>query len=361
MTFPIEKTKDLILQHFELTQALVHVMTTRVRDFTTLQQQNEKMMALGKLSAGLAHELNNPASAVVRSATSLKKHLHLQPESFKKVMLIQMTTEQVDEINNRLFNVLQRGPRPRLSLTERTIIEDELNDWLQDHNIDTNNDYAENFLDFGFGMDDLNCFSSIIPAKDLPPVLGWISNNLVTERMVNDIQEASQHIADLVSSVKNFTYMDRGGDKEFIDVHSGIRNSLNMLGHRLKKDNVQLVEHYDHSLPLVHAYAGELNQVWINLIDNALDAMEDNGKGVLEISTRRDGECVQVCITDDGPGVPDDIQSRIFDPFYTTKDIGKGTGLGLDVVKRIVERHKGSINLKSVPGKTTFMVCFPFQ
>src|SRR3954471_2078683 len=157
MTFPIEKTRDLILHYFELTQALVHVMTTRVRNFTTSQQQNEKMMALGKLSAGLTHELNNPASAVVRGATSLKKHLHLQPESFKKVMLIKMTTEQVDEINNRLFNVLQRGPGPRLSLIERTAIEDELNDWLQDHNIDTGNDYAENFIDFGFGMDDLNC------------------------------------------------------------------------------------------------------------------------------------------------------------------------------------------------------------
>jgi signal transduction histidine kinase len=124
---------------------------------------------------------------------------------------------------------------------------------------------------------------------------------------------------------------------------------------------VQLLEHYDHSLPPVHAYAGELNQVWINLIDNALDAMETNGKGTLEIITKRDGECVQVCITDDGPGVPEDIKLRIFDPFFTTKDIGKGTGLGLDVVKRIVERHKGSIKLNSVPGKTSFMVCFPFH
>ncbi len=362
MTFPIEKTKDLILQHFELTQALVHIMTSRVREFTTQQQQNEKMMALGKLSAGLAHELNNPASAVVRSATSLKKHLHLQPESFKKVMSIKMTPAQVDEINNRLFRVLQRDSRTSpLSLIERTAMEDELNDWLQDHHIDTNNDYAENFIDFGFDLDDLNCFGSIIPAQDLSPVLEWVNNNLVTEKMVTDIQEASQHIADLVSSVKNFTYMDRGGDREFIDVHSGLNNSLNMLRHRFKKSNVQLEEHYDHSLPPVHAYAGELNQVWINLIDNALDAMEANSKGVLEITTRRDGECVQVCITDDGPGVPEDIQSRIFDPFYTTKDIGKGTGLGLDVVKRIVDRHKGSINLKSVPGKTTFTVCFPFK
>ncbi len=361
MTFPIEKIKDLIVHHFELTQALVHVMTTRVRDFTALQQQNEKMMALGKLSAGLAHELNNPASAIVRGSASLKKHLQLQPESFKKVMAIKMTNEQVDEVNGWMFQVLKRGPQPLLSLVERTQKEDELNEWLDAHGIDWNNDIAENFVDFGFGVDDLDCFGKVIPVQDLQPVLQWINNNLVTEKMVNDIQEASQRISDLVKSVKNFTHMDRGGDREYCDVHFGLRNTLNMLGYRLRKGNVQLVEHYDTSVPPVHAFVGELNQVWTNLIDNALDAMEPNGQGELKITTKRDGAFVQVAITDNGPGVPEDFQSRIFDPFFTTKDIGKGTGLGLDVVMRIVKQHKGSIKLQSVPGQTTFFVCFPID
>ena len=361
MTFPIEKNKDLILQHFELTQALVHVMTTRVRDFTALQQQNEKMMALGKLSAGLAHELNNPAAAIVRDSVSLRRHLQLQPETFKKVMAIQMTVEQVDEVNGWLFQVLKKGPKPPPSLVQRTQMEDELNDWLDEHDVSIDNDMAENFVDFGFTVENLESLSTIIPANDLQPVLQWINNNLVTEKMVNDIQEASQRISDLVKAVKNFTHMDRGGEKDYFDVHTGLRNTLHMLAYRFKKGNVQLVEQYAPMVPPVHAYPGELNQVWTNLIDNALDAMEPTGKGVLEITTKQDGPFVQVTITDSGPGVPADIQSQIFDPFFTTKEIGKGTGLGLDVVQRIVKQHKGTIRLRSVPGRTSFTVCFPID
>jgi signal transduction histidine kinase len=359
MTFPIEKVKDLILQHFELTQALVHVMTTRVRDFTALQQQNEKMMALGKLSAGLAHELNNPSAAIVRDSVSLRKHLQLQPQTFKKVMAIRMTNAQVDEINDWMFQVLKRGAKPPSSLVQRTQKEDELNDWLDDHGVSTENDVAENFVDFGFGVQELDSMSRIIPVNDLQPVLQWINNNLVTEKMVNDIQEASQRISDLVKAVKNFTHMDRGGEKEFFDVQTGLRNTLNMLGYRLKQGNIQLIEQYAPSVPKVHAYIGELNQVWTNLIDNAIDAMEPNSQGMLEITTKHDGIFVQVTITDNGPGVPEEIQSRIFDPFFTTKEIGKGTGLGLDVVQRIVKQHNGTIKLRSTPGKTSFIVCFP--
>lgn len=220
---------------------------------------------------------------------------------------------------------------------------------------------AENFVEFGFSKADLEEFANLIPSQYLSPVLNWINNNLVTEKMVNDIQDASQRISDLVTSVKNFTHMDRGHDKEYTDVHSGIRNTLTMLTHKLRKGNVEVVEHYNTSLPLVKAYVGELNQVWTNLMDNALDAMEVNKKGTLEIKTERDKEFVKVSVIDNGPGIPADIKSRIFDPFFTTKEIGKGTGLGLDVVMRIVNQHKGSIKLNSVPGRTEFIVCFPID
>ena len=361
MSFPIEKINELIVRNFELTSALVHIMTSRVREFTTMQQQNEKMMALGKLSAGLAHELNNPASAIVRGSISLKKHLQLQPETFKEVISIKMTAEEVDTVNNKMFQVLTRKERPLLTLMQRMALEDDLADCLYGHGVKNSTELAENFIEFGFTCEDMDEFSSLVPPAYLSPVLNWINNNLVTEKMVNDIQESSQRIEKLVSAIKNFTHMDRDRDKEYTDIHSGIKNTLTMLGYKLKKGNIKLVEEYDTALPKVKAFVGELNQVWTNLLDNALDAMEVDQQGKLEISTARDDDYIKVSITDDGPGIPDDIQSQIFDPFFTTKEIGKGTGLGLDVVTRIVRQHDGSVKVDSVPGKTTFEVRIPID
>jgi signal transduction histidine kinase len=361
LTFPTERIREMIREKFELTQALVHVMSNRVRDFTALQQQNEKMMALGKLSAGLAHELNNPASAIVRDSVSLIEHLRMEPQSFKKVIAIQMDATQVDAVNDELFRLLALKDRPRLSLKEKTKREEELTDWLDEHNVENSYDVAENFVDFGFGVDTLETFCKNIPANYCSPVFNWISNLLVTERMVEDIQESSRRIADLVTSVKTFTHMDRGSDKQYADIHTGIRNTLTMLGYKIKKGNITVVEDYDETLPPVKALIGELNQVWTNLIDNALDAMETNGKGTLTIKTEKNREFVQVFIIDDGPGIPQDIRSKIFDPFFTTKEMGKGTGMGLEVVQRIVHQHNGSIKVKSSSGKTEFIVCFPID
>jgi len=361
MSFPTERIREMITQQFELTQALVHVMSNRVREFTALQQQNEKMMALGKLSAGLAHELNNPASAIVRDSVSLLEHLKMEPRSFKQVIAIQMTAEQVDAVNDELFRLLAIKDRPRLTLKEKTKREDEMTAWLDDHNIENGYDVAENFVDFGFGVENLETFCSHIPSDYCSPVFNWISQLLNTERMVQDIQESSRRIADLVSSVKIFTHMDRGSNKEYADIHIGIRNTLTMLGYKIRKGNITLVEDFDETLPPVNAMIGELNQVWTNLIDNALDAMETNGKGTLTIKTKKDREFVQVSIIDDGPGIPEDIRTRIFDPFFTTKEIGKGTGMGLEVVQRIVQQHHGSIKVISEPGKTEFVVCFPIE
>ncbi|GEO11921.1 sensor histidine kinase [Segetibacter aerophilus] len=361
MTFPIEKINELIVKNFELTSALVHVMTSRVREFTTMQQQNEKMMALGKLSAGLAHELNNPASAIVRGSISLKQHLQLQPETFKEVISIKMTAEEVEIVNNKMFEVLRRKEKPILTLMQRMALEDDLAECLDGHGVKNSTELAENFIEFGFTCEDMNEFSELVPPAYLSPVLNWINNNLVTEKMVNDIQESSQRIEKLVSAIKNFTHMDRDRDKEYTDIHSGIKNTLTMLEYKFKKGNVKLVEDYDVTLPKVKAFVGELNQVWTNLLDNALDAMEVNSQGKLEIKTIRDGGFIKVSITDDGPGVPDDIQSQIFDPFFTTKEIGKGTGLGLDVVTRIIRQHDGSVELDSIPGKTTFEVRLPID
>ena len=359
--FPIEHEDAMIRTQFELTQALVHVMANRIRDYTTLQQQNEKMMALGKLSAGLAHELNNPASAVVRGSASLLKHLKLTPDAFKQVMALKLNESDVTYVSNKLFDVLCKDEKPTLSMMERSTQEDDVMDWLDDNNIDNSQEVAENLVDFGFSVTDLDDFKKHIPDEALSPVFGWINNNLITEKIVIDIQEASSRIAGLVGAVKNFTHMDQGHGKQYADIHNGIRNTLTMLQHKIKHNNVKVEELFDTTLPQVNAMIGELNQVWTNLIDNALDAMESEGKGVLQIKTGRAKDCVSVSIIDSGPGIPDDIKSRIFDPFFTTKQAGKGTGLGLDVVVRIVKQHGGAIKMTAVPGHTVFIVEFPFN
>ncbi|GAA0552701.1 sensor histidine kinase [Chitinophaga japonensis] len=361
MLLPSEKMPQLIRAHYELTQALVHIMTDRVREYTSLQLQSEKMMALGKLSAGLAHELNNPAAAVVRGAVSLKQHLQLVPDTFRKLTAIQMSPADVDIVNNKLFAILSQEARPALSMMERSEKEEELLDWLDQYEIENREEIAENFVDFGFTAADLDEFMQHIPQAHISPVFNWINSNLITERMVTDIEEASRRIATLVSSVKNFTHMDQGQDKQLTDIHSGIKNTLTILQHRLRKGNIEVVQHFDTSLPPVKAYIGALNQVWTNLIDNALDAMEPAKKGVLEIRTEKDHDCVLVSVTDNGAGIPEDIRSRIFDPFFTTKEIGKGTGLGLDIVSQIVRRHRGTVKVQSAPGRTQFTVALPIN
>jgi signal transduction histidine kinase len=358
LSFPKAVTVEMIRHYFELTQAMVHVMTSRVRDFTALEQQNEKMMALGKLSAGLAHELNNPAAAVVRGSDSLKKHLRLTPDTFKKLMAIRMEVNEIDMVNQKLYAKMAEKERPILTMMQRSNMEDDVTDWLDECAVENSNEIAENLVDFGFSITDLDEFKTHIGHKDLSAIFNWINNNLVTEKMVTDIEEASRRISDLVGSVKTFTHMDQGKDKQYADIHNGIKNTLKMLNYKIKKGNVKVLEEFDTTLPPVMAMIGELNQVWTNLIDNALDAMEANKKGVLTIKTQKDGKFVKTSIIDDGPGIPEAIRSKIFDPFFTTKDVGKGTGLGLDVVNRIVRQHRGSINVKSVAGHTEFTVCF---
>jgi signal transduction histidine kinase len=360
MFLPVDKFRELVSHNYELTGAFVHVMTNRVRSFTSLQQQNEKMMALGKLSAGLAHELNNPAAAIVRGSESLVQHLQLEPEMFKDVINVRMEAKDVDFITGKLFEILNRTEPAKLTLVQRTEIEDEMRDWLEDHKIECAEDIAQTFMEYSFTCEDMEAFDKHIPEAYLSPVLNWINTNLVTERMVQDIREAAKRIFELIQSVKNFTHMDQGKGKERIDIHSGIVNTLKIMEYKLKKGNITVVKEFDETLPKVMALVGELNQVWTNLIDNSVDAMEANGKGKLIIRTERDHTFAKVSIIDDGPGIPEEIRSQIFDPFFTTKDIGKGTGLGLDVVQRIVNgQHHGSVKCTSIPGHTEFIVCLP--
>ncbi len=353
---------EMIRNHYSLTAALVHHMSSRIREFTTYQQQSEKMMALGKLSAGLAHELNNPASAIVRSSKELKKHLASQPDSFKKVISIRMTEDEVDAVNDILFKRLSNPVKGKKSLMQRQNQEDELMDCLTDLNVSEPEEIAENLVEFGFECEEIEEIHAKTKDAHFSPVMHWINNNLITDKMVNDIEEASSRIATLVSSVKTFTHMDRSPEKTKSDIHAGIENTLVMLHHKVKQANIQLIKDFQEDLPEPMIFVSELNQVWTNLLDNALDALSDVENGILTIKSKKDGTFARIKITDNGSGIPEDVQQNIFDPFYTTKEIGKGTGLGLDVAKKIVEKHNGSLKLlESKTGKTVFEVCIPFE
>lgn len=354
-----EHFREMICDHHELTTALVHTMTTRVREFTKLQQQQEKMMSLGKLSAGLAHELNNPSSAMARSAKELKNHLGALPEKFKRVISIKMTEDQVDTVNGILFSKIEEAQNKTISLTERTEQEDEIADWLEDHGFEDGYENAPVFVEFGLTTDDFDEILDHVPEEDLRPVLEWIHNVLITENLVNDIESAAVRISDLVTSVKSYTHMDRGTEMEPLNVIEGIENTIKMLNHKMRQKQIESNINFSEALPLIEGRVGSLNQVWTNVIDNAIDAMDQGGK--LTVTVDKDGPQVMVCIQDNGKGIPEDLQSKIFDPFFTTKKVGEGTGMGLDIVSRIIRNHKGEIKLRSEPGNTKFMFYFPIS
>ncbi|CAH1002404.1 Adaptive-response sensory-kinase SasA [Neolewinella maritima] len=350
---------EMVNTSYDLTQALVAVMTNRVRDFQQMRLMDEKLMALGKMSAGLAHELNNPASAMVRGSQELHKHLVQTPERFKSVMTMRVTPESVDEVNEVLFDrIAYRQSGEELSLMEREERSDELMDWLDDHGVQESDRIVDTFVDYGFTEDHLEAIAAAIPAEAVEPVLWWVETNLTTETLVNEIQTASSRIAELVKSIKVYSHMDQEPSLEAVDVHEGIKSTVTMLYHAMKKKNITVCKDLANDLPPVKALAGELNQVWTNLISNAIDALPEQG-GDLTIRTFQERDCVCVEIEDNGPGIPEDIQTRVFEPFFTTKGIGEGTGMGLDIVRRVIDHHNGSVAVESEPGHTVFRVCFP--
>jgi signal transduction histidine kinase len=351
---------EMIQLHHEMVEALVHFMTSRVREFSRIQYHDEKLISLGKLSAGLAHELNNPASAMVRSAQALKKRLRAVPEKFKRVISMRLSPEQVDAVNDILFaKVREDAADHALSLVEKTALVDALTDWLEEHGVDEGYDIAETLADCGFTEDDLKAILAAVSGDYLPPVIEWLDNVLNTEKLVQEIEDASLRIAGLINSIKSYSHMDQAPDKQPCNIRKGVSSTLTMLNHKLKAKNVQVIVGIPDDLPDINAFVGELNQVWTNLIDNAIDAMQQNG--VLEIAAESAGESARVKIIDNGSGIPEEIQSQVFDPFFTTKSVGEGTGMGLDIVQKIIQNHKGDIRFDSRPGRTEFRITLPIN
>ncbi|WP_310587102.1 ATP-binding protein [Tellurirhabdus bombi] len=360
LTLHRDRFRELTMSHYELTEVLVQQMTARVREFTKMRQQNDKMISLGRLSAGLAHELNNPVAAIVRSVDTLKDHLHATPEQFKGIMALKLTDDQTDAISAVLFNRVQnQQSKKSLTLLEQACTEDDLTDWLDDHAIDKAAELSETLTEFGFTTDDLEALEKQTNEGGLAAVLGWLVNNLITENLVTEITEASQRIATLIGAIKSYTHMDRGIGQDCVFLAEGLNSTLTLLKHKIKAKNISVKVTIPEDLPQIQAWPSELNQLWTNLIDNAIDAMSEGG--TLQVSAEVDREFILTRIIDDGAGIPAEIMDQIFDPFFTTKAIGKGTGLGLDIVQGIIHHHHGQIYVNSEAGRTEFKVCLPIE
>lgn len=359
LTLEKDHFRDMICDCHELTTVFVHEMSTRIRRFTKNEQMNDKMISLGKLSAGLAHELNNPSAAVVRSSKELAKYLGFFPEKFKAVIKVQMSDEQMDRINQILFEKVQNGHR-HYSMLERSEKEDELVDWLYDHGIEDAEEIADNIVDYGFSVQDFDEIADITPQEHLAPVISWANQLLTTNKLVDEIGDAAERINKLVLSIKSYTHMDQAPEKTPTDIHIGLDNTITMLSHKIKDHHVEIIRNYGKGLPHPPVLPSAINQVWTNIMDNAIDAMEHATQKKLTIQTDALDQYFRVAINDTGTGIPEAIQDKIFDPFFTTKSVGKGTGLGLEHVLEIVKiQHEGWIELKSEPGNTTFTIYLP--
>ena len=346
-----------------LGQRLVALMSDRIREITRLETQQEKLMALGKLSAGLAHELNNPAAAARRAAQTLREAMENVRNVSMKLLQYPVTDKQREtllQFEVGLVKTVQdtsaraAAGRDPLEVSDR---EDEITAFLEQHHVEESWKVAPLLAEVGVTRKKLDALAAEVGDQLLNNGLRRVSALITIFGLIQEIDNSTRRISDLVTAIKRYSYMDQAPMQE-VDLHDDLENTLKIFAHRLK-NGVAVNREYDPDLPRICAFGSELNQVWTNIIDNAIDAM--HGKGELRVRTARDLDCAVVEIGDNGPGIPREIQSRIYEPFFTTKKVGEGTGLGLDTAARIVRRHHGSIEVKSQPGDTRFRVRLPIQ
>jgi len=342
----------------ELLPRLVAVMADRIREISRVEQQREKLAALGELSAGLAHELNNPASAARRAAESLRESMRDLRRINETLDTQALSREERALLASLEENLVARlGAAPLLDALEQSDLEEELASWLKQHDIANGSRIASGLIEAGVDCAALAKLGARFRGEVLSHVLARVVASVGAERLTREIEASTGRISELVRAVKEYSYMDQAPEQE-VDVHRGIENTLTMLGFRLKH-GVAVKRQYDPAVPRIFAHGSELNQVWTNLIDNAIDAM--GGKGELRVRTSREMDFVLVEIVDNGPGIPDAVKPRVFDPFFTTKGVGEGTGIGLDTVYRIVRGHHGEVSFDSEPGRTSFQVRLPIK
>jgi signal transduction histidine kinase len=333
-----------------LIQGLYHT----ARSIESTARQREALVTLGTLAAGLAHEINNPASAAARAVDALERACAALVGSLGQLAGGQLPAGQFAALDalRRELGPRAADPDP-LAAADR---EQALSSWLARHGVAHEWTIAPPLAAAGADLAWCERAATVLEGPALPPGMEWVANTLSVATLLGEVKASTRRISELVAAVRSYAQLDRAS-MQHVDVTDGLDSTLTMLGHKLG-DGVTVVREYGDGVPRVDAYAGELNQVWTNLIDNALDAMD--GSGTLRLATRADGDAVVVEVGDTGPGMPPQVAARAFEPFYTTKDVGKGTGLGLDIARRIVvERHGGAITIDSRPGETVLRVRLP--
>ena len=320
--------------------------------------QRERLLALGSLSAGLTHELNNPAAAAVRATSSLRDRVAGMRHKLGLIASARFSPEQLQTLIKLQEEAVEHVAKaPELSPLEASDLEDSLSDWFDDHNITGGWEIAPTFVQAGLDVEWLDKMAEIVDASIIEAAVRWLYYTIDTETLMTEIEDSTTRVSTLVTAAKQYSQLDRAPYR-VVDVHELINSTLLMLSRKIG-DGIKVVKEYDKSLPHVPVYAAEMNQVWTNLIDNAVDAMD--GHGTLTIRTSRDDGWLLVQICDTGTGIPEDVRGRIFEPFFTTKPVGSGTGLGLDISWRIVvNKHHGDLSVESQPGDTRFSVRIPF-
>ncbi len=337
-----------------LTAIFVHGMVDRARAFKTNDLQVEKMASLGKLAAGLAHELNNPASAATRSArliTAAVDELDASARALGAVGLDAQEMALIDRVRTRCSD----APTSVLTPLQRADREDSLGRWLEQHDVEES--FATPLAETDATLELLDELAAGLNKERLSATLRWLAAGCTLRGLSRDIERAASRVHALVSAVKGFTYMDHARAPEPVDIGKGLSDTLALLAAKARGKAVSLTNEVPQNLPRARGVGGELNQVWANLVDNALDAVPEGGRIV--VSARAEGPQVVVRVTDNGPGIPAELKSRIFDPFFTTKPVGQGTGLGLDIVRRLLDQNNATIDVDSVPGRTEFRVVLP--
>jgi len=355
LALPRDELQALTRACFEITSILVHTMLDRARLFTSSDLQNEKMISLGKLSAGLAHELNNPASAIERSAALLEDRLEESETATHALGAARLSDAQLAAVDAIRAACLAKVPLGVRSPVQQADREEAIADWLADHTLDTAG--AEALADTQVTFEALDQLAATVQGPTLDAVLRWAAAGCAVRNLASEIQEAAMRVSGLVMAIKGFTHMDQAMVAEPVELGPSLGNTVTVLRAKAGQKSAAVAIELEAGLPRVRGFAGELNQIWGNLIDNALDAIPDGGR--VEVKVNRESQGVVVRVVDNGPGIPAAIRENIFDPFFTTKPMGQGTGLGLDIVRRMVRHNDGTIDVESQPGRTEFRVTLP--
>jgi signal transduction histidine kinase len=354
LKFPASLFPELIQKMPELTTRLVGLMSDRIREATRIEQQRDRLVSLGKLSAGLAHELNNPASAATRAASQLRKILKKIRDASLELGRRDLTSAQKSEIEKLEVSFTQQDGPPPDALTISDL-EDQIDSLLRSHGQTDLWQLAASLARRNIKPEVLESLFANLDGDTARAALVRIAASVEGASLLHEIESSTSRISDLVRAIKEYTYMDQAAVQN-VDIVKSLETTLTILNHKLKQ-GVAVQRDYQRVPLLVNSFGSELNQVWTNIIDNAIDAM--GGKGELRVRTYREDNCVVVEIGDNGPGISEDVRPHIFEPFFTTKGVGEGTGLGLDTVQRIVKKHRGNIQVSSKTGDTRFQVWLP--